>query len=149
MLAILREISVTCFFTSYLVVLVLELLRLLGRIPGRGLAVIVMMIIGLFTHITYLLLRAGDAIQTEKTGLLATWSDWSYLLALGLAICFLVFYLRRPDTIISFFFLPAVLATIGLGFAVSNVEPFSRTEAVGIWASVHGPSMMIVSGRRK
>ena len=40
MLAILREISVTCFFTSYLVVLVLELLRLLGRIPGRGLAVL-------------------------------------------------------------------------------------------------------------
>ena len=42
MLAILREISITCFFTSYLVVLVLELLRLLGRIPGRALLVIVM-----------------------------------------------------------------------------------------------------------
>ena len=34
MLAIIREITITCFFTSYTVVLVLELLRLLGRIPG-------------------------------------------------------------------------------------------------------------------
>ena len=42
MLDILRQISVTCFFSSYLVVLVLELLRLFGRFPGRGLAVIVM-----------------------------------------------------------------------------------------------------------
>ena len=63
MLAILREISVTCFFTSYLVVLVLELLRLLGRIPGRGLAVIVMMVIGLFTHVCYLTLRAVDGLS--------------------------------------------------------------------------------------
>ena len=54
MLAILREISITCFFTSYLVVLVLELLRLWGRIPGRGLLVVVMTGIGLFTHVCYL-----------------------------------------------------------------------------------------------
>ena len=40
MLAILREISIACFFTSYLVVLVLELLRLWGRIPGRGLLLV-------------------------------------------------------------------------------------------------------------
>lgn len=145
-LAILREISVTCFFTSYTVVLVLELLRLLGRIPGRGLAVIVMMAVGLFTHVTYLGLRAYDALQEVDSGMLATWSDWSHLLALGLAICFLVYYLRRPDTVISFFFLPAVLATIGLGVAVRDMQPFSRSEAAGVWATVHGLSMMIGAG---
>ena len=145
MLAILREISVTCFFTSYLVVLVLELLRLLGRFPGRGLAVIVMMAIGLFTHICYLVLQAADG-GPSNVGLLATWSEWSHLLALGLAVCFLVLHLRRPDTIISFFFLPAVLATIGLGVFVRDLEPFSRTEAVGVWGAVHGLAMMTGAG---
>jgi len=146
MLAILREISVTCFFTSYLVVLVLELLRVLGRIPGRGLAVIVMMGIGLLTHVSFLMLRASDAQAVGDGGRLATWSDWSYLLAFGLAVCFLIFYLRRPDTIISFFFLPAVLATIGLGVSVRDLAPFTRSEAVGVWGTVHGLAMMIGAG---
>ena len=144
MLDILRQISVTCFFTSYLVVLVLELLRILGRIPGRGLLVIVMTAIGLFTHITYLLLRASAG--PEDAGRLATWSDWSLLLALIMAVCFLAFYLRRPDTIISFFFLPAVLALIGLSLAVRDFTPFSRSEAVDLWRSVHGLAMLIGSG---
>ncbi len=144
MLAILREISITCFFTSYLVVLVLELLRLLGRIPGRGLLVIVMMSIGLFTHVCYLMLRATEG-STADAGLLATWSDWSLLLALGLAVCFFVLYLRRPDTIVSFFFLPAVMAMIGLAIALRDLAPFTRTEAVEVWRSVHALAMMIGS----
>ena len=78
MLAILREISIARFFTSYLVVLVLGLLRLAGRIPGRGLLVIVMMVVGLFTHVCYLLLQAttGESQGGEtEVGLWATWSD--------------------------------------------------------------------------
>ena len=146
MLSILREISVTCFFTSYLVVLVLELLRLLGRVPGRGLAVIVMTSIGLFTHVTYLLLRTVDLPDGAEVGLLATWSDWSLLLALGMAICFLVLYIRRPDTVISFFFLPAVLALIGISVVLRDMAPFSRSEAAGVWGIVHGLSMMIGAG---
>jgi hypothetical protein len=148
MLAILREISITCFFTSYLVVLVLELLRLLGRIPGRGLLVIVMMVVGLFTHVCYLLLRATEAstdTDLADAGLLATWSDWSLLLALGLAVCFFILYLRRPDTIVSFFFLPAVMAMIGLAIVLRDLAPFTRTEAVEVWRSVHALAMMIGS----
>ncbi|MGI9473151.1 MAG: cytochrome c biogenesis protein CcsA [Rubripirellula sp.] len=145
MLAFLREISITCFFTSYLVVLVLELLRLLGRIPGRGLLVIVMMSIGLFTHICYLLLRAtvldGD-VSSAETSFLASWSDWSLLLALGLAIAFFVLYLRRPDTIVSFFFLPAVMGLIGLAIVLRDLPPFTRTEAVEVWRTVHAVAMM-------
>lgn len=146
MLAILREISITCFFTSYLVVLVLELLRLLGRIPGRGLLVIVMTVVGLFTHVCYLLLRATEQTNGGDVGRLATWSDWSLLLALGLAVCFLVSYLRRPDTIVSFFFLPAIMALIGLSVAVRGLEPFSRTEAVVAWRNLHAFAMMVGSG---
>ncbi len=141
MLAVLREISVTCFFTSYLVVLVLELLRVLGRIPGRALLVIAMTAIGLFTHVTFLMLQASAEAEAVGTGLFATWSDWSLLIALGLAICFLILYLRRPDTIVSFFFLPCVLALIGLSLLLRDLAPFSRSEAVELWRSIHGISM--------
>lgn len=140
MLAILREITVTCFFTSYVVVLVLELLRLFGRIPGRGLMVIVMTGIGLFTHVCFLLLRASEGGAADA-GLLATWSDWLLLLALGLVICFFAFYLQRPDTIVSFFFLPAVLLMIGLAIAAGDQPPFTRTEAFQVWRTVHAAAM--------
>ncbi|GAA4445039.1 cytochrome c biogenesis protein CcsA [Novipirellula rosea] len=146
MLAILSKITVTCFFASYIVVLVLELLRLLGKIPGRGLLVIVMMSLGLFAHTSYLVLRTMDVSGAGDRGLLASWSEWSLLLALGMAICFLVFYLRRPDTIISFFFLPVILGLIGLSIAVRPMAPFSRSEAVEVWLSIHAFGMATGAG---
>ncbi|TWU23356.1 Cytochrome C assembly protein [Novipirellula galeiformis] len=146
MLAILSKITVTCFFASYLIVLVLELLRLLGKIPGRGLLVIVMMGLGLFTHLCYLVLKMVASAATADRGLLASWSEWSLLLALGMAICFLVFYLRRPDTVISFFFLPVILLLIGLSIAVRPMPPFSRSEAAEVWLSVHAFGMATGAG---
>lgn len=139
MTGVLRDISVTCFFSSYLVVLALELLRLTGRIPGRAIAVIVMTIVGIFTHVVFLSLGH----EQGGGGVLATWSEWSLLIALGLAICFFVNYLHRPETVVSFFFLPVILMTIGLSWAVDSMAPFSRTEAVGIWRTVHIISMMV------
>jgi len=100
--------------------------------------------LGLFTHVCYLIFRATDQTAGE-VGRLATWYDWSLLLALGLAICFFVFYLRRPDTIVSFFFLPAVMATIGLAIAVRDLAPFSRTEAAQVWRTIHALAMMVGS----
>jgi len=140
MIDVLSQISVTCFFTSYLVVLVLELLRLAGRIPGRAIAVIGMMSVGIFTHAVYLSLRAGS-VAGGDVGRLATWFDWSLLVALGLAIAFLVLYLRRPDTIISFFFLPALIAMVVVALAVRGLPPFGRTEAVELWRSAHALGM--------
>lgn len=141
----------TCFFTSYVVVLVLELLRLLGRIPGRGLAAVVMMGIGLFTHVTYLLIRvisAGRQVTggVDEIGLLASWTDWLLMVSLGMAVSYLVLLIRRPDTVVGLFFLPAVLATIGLGLAVRGFPTFSRTEAVEVWRSVHALAMVVGAG---
>ncbi|TWU45201.1 Cytochrome C assembly protein [Novipirellula aureliae] len=146
MLPILSKISVTCFLTSYLVVLLLELLRFLGKVPGRGLLVIVMMSLGLFTHISYFVLRITARSGTGDVGLLASWYDWSLLLAFGLAFSFLILYLQRPDTIIGLFFLPLVLATIGLSMAVRPLTPFTRSEAAEVWRSIHGLAMAIGAG---
>ncbi|SMP76816.1 Cytochrome C assembly protein [Neorhodopirellula lusitana] len=166
MLPFLQQISVTCFTASYLIVLVIELLRLLGRLPGRGLAGLIMMAVGIFTHITYLALRAtvpmpsehltteqlpggnlGDASlhAAAELGRLATWTDWSLMVALGLAIAYFVLYLRRPDTVIGFFFLPAILAMIALAMSVRHLPAFDRGEAVEVWRNVHAISMVVGS----
>lgn len=155
MIAFLQQISVTCFTASYFVVLVIELLRLFGRMPGRGLAGVVMMAVGIFTHVSYLALRAtsledafgdgtGAAIPAE-IGRLATWTDWSLMVALGLAIAYFVLYLRRPDTIVGFFFLPAILAMIALALSVRHLPAFNRGEAVEFWRNVHAISMVVGS----
>ncbi|MCO8121722.1 cytochrome c biogenesis protein CcsA [Stieleria sp. TO1_6] len=145
-LEFLHKISITCFFTSYLVALLLELTRFVGQFRFRTPAVLVMMGIGLFTHVSYLFLRAVNLPVDDNRGLLSSWAEWSLLLALGLAICFFIAYLRRPDTIISFFFLPLILLTIGLGISIGGWEPFSRTEAADTWRSIHGFAMMIGTG---
>ncbi|MCM2371715.1 cytochrome C assembly protein [Aporhodopirellula aestuarii] len=150
MLSILQQISVTCFTASYLVVLAIELLRLLGRrLPGRGLAGVIMMLVGIFTHVVYLSLRATmvdpESPAGAEIGRLATWTDWSLMVALGLAIAYLILYLRRPDTVVGYFFLPAILAMIALAMSVRHLPAFDRSEATAFWRNVHAISMMIGS----
>ncbi|WP_168566605.1 cytochrome c biogenesis protein CcsA [Crateriforma spongiae] len=141
MLDFLSEISVICFASCYLLALLLELSRLIGRYPGRGIAVLALTIIGLLTQLAYLTLRATGSDGGDELSRLATWMDWSLLTSFGLAVCFLVMYLRRPDTVISFFFLPAILLLIGLAAMLRNQPPFTRSEAFEIWRTVHAIGM--------
>ncbi|MEO1528539.1 MAG: cytochrome c biogenesis protein CcsA [Planctomycetota bacterium] len=143
---VLNKISVTCFFTSYLVALLLELSKVFGTFKWRTPAVLGMMGIGIFTHVSFLFLRVVDLAVEDDRGLLASWAEWSLLLALGLAICFVIGFLRQRETIISFFFLPLILATILVGIGVGGWTPFSRTQAVDAWRSLHGLSMMLGTG---
>lgn len=143
---ILHEISIKCFFASYFLALLLELTRFFGQFRWRMPAVLAMMALGLFTHVSYLFLRALDLPVEGDRGLLSSWAEWSLLLALGLAICFVIAYVRRSDTIISFFFLPLILLTIGLGTWVGGWEPFSRREAANTWRSIHGLAMVVGTG---
>ena len=99
MLAFLREITVTCFFCSYLLVLLLEVSRLWRRLPGRGLLVILTSSLGLFAHFSFLFIRAYQSLLSD-TGILASWLDWSLLLSFVLSTTFLVFFIRRPDTMV-------------------------------------------------
>jgi len=139
----LQGISATCFVGSYIVALLLELSRSLVRVPGRGLLTIVFTIAGLFSHAVYLLVRGRELTAGVETGLFAGWYDWSLLVAWGVAGCYLVLYLRRPDTIVGYFLLPSVLALIGLARFTREWAPFSRVEAVGVWRSIHGLAMTV------
>ncbi len=144
MLAFLQEITVTCFFYSYLVVLLLELTRLWRRVPGRGLLVIVMTSLGLFAHFAYLFIRATQSL-IANSAILASWLDWSLLLSLILAATFLVFFVRRPDTMVGYFFLPAVMFLIVVALIFRDMPPFSRTEATQLWTTLHALTMMLGS----
>jgi len=139
----LRGISVTCFVGSYVVALLLELTRAMPRVPGRGLLTIVFTVAGLFSQVVYLIVRGRELTTLSETGLFAGWYDWSLLVAWGLALCYLILYFRRPDTIVGFFLLPSVLALIGLAGLTRDWAPFSRVDAVGVWRSVHGLAMVI------
>ncbi|QDT62797.1 Cytochrome C assembly protein [Stieleria bergensis] len=145
-LSVLLNVSVTCFFLAYLVALLLELSRVRWTIPGRFVAVLLMMSVGLLAHVSYLFLRVINSPTGNSSGLLSSWAEWSLLLALGLAICFLIAFIRRPDTIISFYFLPLVLFTIVVGTQLGSWEPFARDRAADVWGIIHGLMMALGTG---
>ncbi len=141
--AFLSGISVTCFVGSYFVALLLELTRSLVRLPGRGLLTIAFTAAGLFSQLVYLAVRARVSSVGGESGLYAGWYDWSLLVAWGLAACYLILYLRRPDTVVGLFLLPSILALIGLSVLTRSWAPFSREEAAGFWRSIHALAMMV------
>lgn len=136
-------ISLTCFVGSYVVAMLLDLTRSAVQIPGRGLLTIVFTVAGLFSQAVYLVARAVGQNKGGDIGLLAGWYDWSLLVAWGMAACFLILYLRRPDTSVGLFLLPTVLVVVGLASLTRDWTPFSRVEAVGLWRTVHGLAMMV------
>ncbi|TVQ04111.1 MAG: cytochrome C assembly protein [Planctomycetaceae bacterium] len=136
-------ISITCFVGSYVVAMLLDISRSVGKLPGRGVLTIGFTLAGLFTQAVYLIVRAVGENESGDRGLLAGWHDWSLLVAWGLAACFLTLYLRRPDTSVGLFLLPPVLVLVALAWPMRSWEPFSRDQAVGLWRTAHGLSMMV------
>ncbi|MEZ6092054.1 MAG: cytochrome c biogenesis protein CcsA [Pirellulaceae bacterium] len=141
----LSNITVTCFVGSYIVALLLEITRGMFRFPGRMFGVIGFTAAGLFTHTVYLTLSARQQMDGRGIGLLASWYDWTLLLALGLALCYGIMLLRRPDSTLGYFLLPVILGLIGLSGLLRKSPPFSRDEAVGFWLNVHGVAMLLVT----
>ncbi|WP_164102140.1 cytochrome C assembly protein [Candidatus Laterigemmans baculatus] len=139
----LSGISVTCFVGSYLVALALELTRPLFRVPVRGVVTVGFIVAGLLSHLVYLVMLADPSATAAEIGLLAGWYSWSLLLAWAVAACYLVLFLRRPDTTIGYFLLPPVLGLIVLAMLVQDWEPFTRQRAAGFWRSMHGFSMLL------
>ena len=138
----LQQISVSCFASSYAVVLAIELSRIFSsrdRWAGWWMAGWLMTLAGLFAHASYLLMQGRGG----GSSLWASWSEWSMLTAMILAICYAVVSYRRRETIVGWFFLPAILALIGLGIATRDVPPFDRTRATEIWRTVHAAAMTV------
>ena len=136
-------ITLTCFVGSYAAAMLLELTRPLLSVPGRAVLTIGFTVAGLFSHAVYLIVRAVGQNAAAQSGLMAGWYDWALLVAWGLAACFLMLYVRRPDTSVGLFLLPPVLLLVALASRTRSWEPFSRDEAVGLWRSIHALEMMV------
>lgn len=133
-------ISLICIASSYGLALLLELSRLVARVPGRRWLVLLAIAAGVIANMGHLWAR-GQAELGFGQGLLATWYDWSLLSALALAIGSGWLTWRRPESTVGYFLLPPVLALTALAWLVRDVAPFSRHEAVTVWRSLHAAGM--------
>lgn len=138
----LSGVTIGCFFTSYLIALLLELTRPFIRVPGRMAVVIFFTLTGLATHVLYLLLavRAG---ADSGLGLLSSWHEWALLVAWGLALCYLLLVCQRPEATIGYFLLPLVIALVVSAWGLRSRAPFPRQQAVGFWLQAHGYAMLM------
>ncbi|HID24569.1 MAG TPA: hypothetical protein EYP14_19520, partial [Planctomycetaceae bacterium] len=135
-----EHVKVFCFFASYVVALVCECTRLLGRATfGRVLAA-ASAAAGFVAHTSYLWYRAATS---ELPPLLSSTQDWFLVLAWIAILVYLFFLAVDRRTAIGLFLLPLVVALIGAAYFVStdtNVlirgEETRRT-AMHNWALLH------------
>jgi hypothetical protein len=139
----LSGISITCFAASYAVTLVLEVSRLFFRLPIRWIVMILFAAAGLFAHTVYLSTLTRLELRGTDVTPLATWYDWCLVAAWVLAATYLGLAVRRPENTVGIFLLPLVLAVIGAGYAVRQLPPFARAQALSYWGVVHGIMLML------
>lgn len=139
----LSGISITCFAASYTVTMALEVSRLFFRLPVRWIVMILFSAAGLFAHTVYLYTLTRGEMQGAAVTPLSHWYDWCLLAAWVLAVIYLAFAIRRPETTVGIFLLPLVLALIGAGYAVRQTPPFAREQALSYWGVLHGLMLLL------
>jgi ABC-type uncharacterized transport system permease subunit len=134
----LSGISITCFASSYAIVLLLELTRPLFRSGLRGAVMLGFACAGLFAHTVYLGNRAASAAGPP----LSTERDWYLLAAWGLAAVYLYLIYRHRNTVLGLSVLPLVLVLLGVAAFAADPNPFAAP-ASRIWGVVHGVSVLL------
>ena len=140
----LSRITIVCFAGSFSVALLLEVLRLVKRVPLRFALTIGWTVAGLFAHTVYLLRLAQSEISRVpaesalSTFVLSSWYDWCLLAAWGVAAVYLGLLIRRPQSAYGLFLLPLVLCLIAVAVGLADQTPFARASAEQIWITIHG-----------
>lgn len=149
-------VTVLCFLASYVLVLLLESVRLLRRSPASHTAALLIGLAGLVAHTMYLLSRSEEA---QLPPLLSSTHDWMLVLA-WLAVVFYLFITAFDrELAVGVFLMPLVLILIGAAYFVSDMpnprvagDPeLMRQEAVHHWAMLHATLLVfgiagVVSG---
>ena len=115
--------TITCFTGSYLLTLGAEVARFSFRARMRTWINLLFALAGIVAHTLYLWKRADEALQQG-------WPLFSGLV------------LRHSENAIGLFLLPLVLGLIALAIGVSDRTRFSRSEALGIWRTLHGGALL-------
>ena len=127
-------ITITCFAASYGIALLLEGTRLLFRAPVRLIVSILFTIAGLLAHSLYLF----NLLQHASS----SWYDFCLMAAWVVAAAYLGLMMRRPENAIGIFFLPLVLALIGVAFVLRGAPPFSQRTTLFVWRWIHGMTLL-------
>ena len=138
----LNRITVTCFFASYALAWVLELLRILFlRTPRYWSLVVGLAAAGCFAQTLFLWSQA-TAERSQGT-VFASWFDWLVIASWVIALAYLILAVRRPRNGMGLFMLPLPLVFIGLAWLLQrNAQAFPRGDAAGIWGMVHGSLLL-------
>ena len=136
------EISTTCFTASYLVALVLEALRPVWSSRVRYLGAIFALAAGVLAHMLYLVFVARGEVSSGL-GVFASWYDWSLIASFVLVCATFGLVVRRPQNTVAVFFLPLVLALIGVAHLCRDMEPFHGQQAIAPWRIIHGAALLI------
>jgi hypothetical protein len=135
-----------CFLLSYILLLVLELIR--GKYPGGTIGIVLTRLllvaatIAVFTHSLYLLDRLFLALANEDSPLYLSWHDWGTLSSWMLAAAYYVMLLRRPNNRIGIFVLPMLMMLVGGTLALPSDIGIRNSSASG-WRLAHGVGMTL------
>jgi hypothetical protein len=144
----LSKISVICFTGSYFVVLVVELFKLLRQCDQSNfracwLLQVGFTVAGLFAHSVYLLYQGGLVFERNQLFWIHNWYGWCLLGSLIMALAYFWLSLRQSQTQLGLFLLPAILATIGVGYVFGSYTSFSDRHVRSIWNWIHGFSLLL------
>jgi ABC-type transport system involved in cytochrome c biogenesis permease subunit len=134
-----ERLSITCFFASYSVALLLELSRLIFRSGLRGAVMLGFAAAGLLAHTLFLVNRAGQAGGPP----LSSESDWYLVAAWGLAATYLYLTLYHPRVSIGVFLLPIVMAIVLVARYAADPTPYPQTQASRVWGLIHGSALVL------
>lgn len=141
--------NASCFLIAYLLVLLIEGLRLaVTRESWREWLTrfsLLLFVIAWMTHTLYL---ADVVIQgfSQQQGLryLKTWADWSIVAAWMIALAYSMMLWRRSDKQIGIFLLPLILMLVALAVIFPSEGPIGRANStVSFWRMVHSLAMLL------
>jgi len=143
----LSRVTVVCFAGSYAVALALELSRLVLRSSLRGLLMLGFTAAGLVAHTAFLFYQA-ERINAQLHGVglpLSSTQHWYLTAAWLLAAMYLFLAVSHPRVQFGLFFLPLVLALIGVGHYLADPNPASTPPDPSIWGLIHGSSLLLAT----
>ncbi len=135
----LDKITILCFAASYLVALGLEATRFWFRSGVRGVLLVGFSAAGLLAHSMYL---AAMWLRAGTTPLFSEY-DWYLSAAWILAVIYFYFLCVRPKNSLGLFFLPLVLALIGVANFFASKEPFATQQGTQILGIAHGIFLLL------
>lgn len=143
----LSRVTVICFAGSYIVALALELSRLIFRSSLRGLVMLGFTVAGLVAHTAFLFYQA-ERINAQLHGVglpLSSTQHWYLTAAWLLAAMYLFLAISHPRVQFGLFFLPLVLALIGVGHYLADPNPAASPPDPSIWGLIHGVSLLLAT----